>query len=99
MKNRLRVFVFVIINAIGLSAGIVRDFAEFESRYIGNGTFEYTLRTLEDPFIARFFFGGVFPYSFTNYLSSVAPPNWTNYFYQGMVRYQLCWSRSSAAVK
>jgi hypothetical protein len=74
----------VSINAIGLSAGLARDFAEFESRYIGNGTFEYTLRTLEDPFIARVFFGGVFPYSFTNYLSSVAPPNWTNYFYQGV---------------
>jgi len=82
VKRNIRLFVFVAINAIGLSAGSGRDFAEVESRYIGNGTFEYTLRTLEDPFIAQIGFGQLFPSPFTNYVSSVTPPHWTNFFYQ-----------------
>jgi hypothetical protein len=83
MKRNIRLFVFVAFNAIGVSAGLGRDYVEVESRYIGNGTFQYTLRTLEDPFIAQIGFAALFPYPFTNYLSSVTPPHWTNYFYQG----------------
>src|SRR5262249_30666081 len=57
--------------------------AEVESRYMGDGTFQYTLRTLEDPRIAQIGFGQLLPYPFTNYLSNTTPPHWTNFFYQG----------------
>src|SRR5882724_11947561 len=83
MKRTIRLFVLVAINAIGLSTGLGRDVVEVESHYVGDGTFQYTLRTLEDPFIAQIGFGQLLPDPFTNYLSSVTPPHWTNYFYQG----------------
>src|SRR5690348_12679476 len=83
MKQRIQAFIFVAVNAMGLCGVTGEDFAEVESRYIGNGTFEYTLRTFEDPRIVQLSFGSLLPYSFTNYLSNTAPPHWTNLFFQG----------------
>jgi hypothetical protein len=83
MKRITRLFVLVVVNALGLSAGLGGDFAEVESRYMGDGTFQYTLRTLEDPRIAQLGFDQLIPYPFTNYLSNVTPPHWTNIYYQG----------------
>lgn len=82
MKRVTRFYAFVVINAVTVSAGLGRDVVEIESQYIGDGTFQYTLRTLEDPFIAQIGFGQLFPNPFTNYVSSVTPPHWTNFFYQ-----------------
>jgi hypothetical protein len=68
--------------AISLSV-LARDVIEVESRYLGNGCFQYTLRTLEDPFVTDIFFGYLGPQPFTNYVSNTLPPHWTNSISEG----------------
>jgi len=51
---------------------------ELESRYLGDGCFQYQLRTLYDPFFIDISFGQLVPIAFTNYVSNTLPPHWTN---------------------
>ncbi|NOS68962.1 MAG: hypothetical protein HOP33_03445 [Verrucomicrobia bacterium] len=69
---------------IGLSAGHGRDVLELESRYNGDGWFEYRLRTLEDPFFKAIRFGQLLPDPFTNYVANTLPDHWTNFVYNGV---------------
>lgn len=83
MERSIRLIVVLVVNAIGLTAAISRDVVEVESQYLGNGWFQYSLRTLPDPLIAEIGFGQLIPYPFTNYVASIVPPHWTNFMYQG----------------
>jgi len=63
---------------VGLFSAYGRDVFELESRYLGDGWFEYRFRTLEDPFFTRIDLVQLAVFPFTNYVESVAPPHWTN---------------------
>src|ERR1051326_1137960 len=78
-----RSVLFVIVGAVGLNAAFCRDIVEVESRYTGNGCFQYTVRTLEDPFVTDIYLGNLIPQPFTNYVSSILPPHWTNFVSDG----------------
>src|SRR6266498_3593949 len=81
MQRSIRLLIVMVVNIVlGLTTGISRDVVEVESRYLGDGWFQYGLRTLPDPFIIEIGFANLVPYPFTNYVLSIAPPHWTNYF-------------------
>jgi hypothetical protein len=71
-----------IVWALGLSAGLSKDVFELESRYNGDGWFEYSFRTLYDPFLQEIDVHQLAP-EFTNFVASVPPVHWTNFFYKG----------------
>lgn len=69
----------MMVSIIGLFAADGRDVMEVESRYTGDGCFQYTVRTLYDPFVTDVGFANLVPLPFTNYVSNTLPPHWTNY--------------------
>jgi hypothetical protein len=83
MKKCFRVFLTSIVVALGSSAVLARDVVEVESRYLGGGCFQYTVRALYDPFFTDFGLGQLVPVPFTNYLSNTVPLHWNNLIYQG----------------
>jgi hypothetical protein len=78
-KIGIRFVILVVASMAGLSVGLGRDLLELESRFMGNGRFDYRLRTLEDPFFAGVGIGVLAPNPFTNYLSNTLPLHWTNF--------------------
>ena len=68
----------MMVSTIGISVADGRDVIEVESHYTGNGCFEYTVRTLYDPFVTDIGFAQLIPRPFTNYVSNTLPPHWTN---------------------
>ncbi len=72
-----------IIWTFGLANVLGRDVLEVESRYRGDGWFDYRLRTLEDPFFKAISFHQFLPDPFTNYVANTLPNHWTNFLYDG----------------
>lgn len=83
VARRSRLSLIALISAIGISTGFGRDVLELETRYLGDGCFQYQLRTLYDPFFVDISIGQLAPIGFTNYVSNTVPPHWTNFFFGG----------------
>lgn len=81
MNRKLLCLIFAGVFAI--STASARNAMEVESSYLGEGWFEYRLRTLDDPFIKKITLFQLVPWPFTNYVESVPPAHWTNFFYSG----------------
>lgn len=81
-SKRLVTVLAVMFWAFGLSTGLSKDCFELESHYNGDGWFTYTFRTLDDPLIPVIRLYQLDPL-FTNFVASVPPADWTNFFYQG----------------
>jgi hypothetical protein len=81
-KRILITIVAGMVWALGVCSGLSKDCFELESHYNGDGWFTYRFRTLDDPFIAVIALSQLTP-SFTNFVASVPPDHWTNFFYQG----------------
>jgi len=78
-----RSILLVTISIIGLYAADGRDVMEVESRYTGDGCFQYTVWTLYDPFVTDIGFAALNPVPFSNYVSNTLPPHWTNSIFDG----------------
>lgn len=83
MSVIFRVFTIIGFYFLLSFSAFGKDAVELQSRYVGDGWFEYRLRTLEDPFLSELTFDQLAPSPFTNYLESVVPTNWTNSFRDG----------------
>jgi hypothetical protein len=57
-----------------------RNVLEVESQYLGDGSFQYSSRTLDDPFFTKFDLVQLGLTSFTNLVQITPPPHWTNTF-------------------
>lgn len=75
--------IFMAACVLWVSAAVARDAIEIESRYTGDGWFEYRIRTLDDPFIGLIYFGQLAPNGFTNHIDTILPPGWTNAVFNG----------------
>jgi hypothetical protein len=77
-NNRIAVaLIGGIVWAFGLCAGLSKDCFELESHYTGDGWFQYTFRTLDDPFVEKIYLHQLTP-GFTNFVESAPPAHWTN---------------------
>lgn len=73
----------IFIGVFSVFTASSRNAIEVESRYLGEGWFEYRLRTLDDPFIKNITLVQLAPWPFTNYVESVPPAHWTNFLDSG----------------
>lgn len=84
MPNRFLVLLLAVVACLfGTSVLFGRDAVELRSRYLGDGLFEYRLRTLEDHLFSEIKFSQLVPGPFTGYVSNTLPPHWTNGLYKG----------------
>jgi hypothetical protein len=83
--NQHRIVITIIgsmVWAFGLCAGLSKDCIEVESHYTGDGWFQYSFRTLDDPCVQVIHIDQLYPW-FTNFMESATPAHWTNNFTYG----------------
>ncbi len=67
---------------ISVAACMGRDFIEMESKYLGEGWFQYRFKSLDDPYVKQRELLSIWPTSFSGFIENVAPIGWTNIYFE-----------------